>query len=281
MRKSISSVIALSSILLASFSPFWASVAQAQSASQPDTVNIPGTHQDELGCPGEWKPECENTMLSYDEEDDIWQGTYEIQPANDGDKKGPRYKAALNGSWDENYGANATANGPDIPLVVAQPTQVKFYYDNKTHWITDNFNTMIVVAMGTFQTQLGCKNNNDATCLRTWLQDPEGDGTFGVTTGGLNAGTYKVTFTLNEDGTNVIGEPQQFTVLKDGDTIYFGYDAVNNQTTISTTGAPVGNLSKQRAIWINRDTLLWNISGGSNLTFAMVYSPDATLELSP
>jgi len=31
---------------------------------------------------------------------------------NDQDKKGPRYKVALNGSWDENYGQNA--------LVVAQ-----------------------------------------------------------------------------------------------------------------------------------------------------------------
>jgi len=208
MPKSISSVIALCLILLVSFSSLLASTAQAQSASQPNAVNIPGTHQDELGCPGEWQPECENTMLSYDEEDDVWQGSYEIQPANDDDKKGPRYKVALNGSWDENYGANATANGPDIPLVVALPTQVKFYYDHKTHWITDNFNTMIIVAMGTFQTQLGCKNNNDATCLRAWLQDPEGDGTFGVTTAGLKAGTYKVTFTLNEDTSNVIGEPQ-------------------------------------------------------------------------
>jgi pullulanase len=281
LRKNISSIILLCAILLASFSPLFVSVAQAQSPSNPDSVNIPGTHQDELGCPGEWQPECENTMLTYDEEDDVWQGIYEIQPGNDDDKKGARYKAALNGSWSENYGANATANGPDIPLVVTEPTQVKFYYDHKTHWITDNFNTKIIVAMGSFQTQIGCNNNNDATCLRAWLQDPEGDGTFGVTASTLKAGTYNVTFTLNEDANNVVGEPQQFTVLNDGDAIYFGYDAVKNQTTISTTGAPVGNLTKQRAIWISKDTILWNISGGSNLTYALIYSSDARLELSP
>jgi hypothetical protein len=97
----------------------------------------------------------------------------------------------------------------------------------------------------------------------------------------LKAGTYTVTFTLNEDANNVIGEPQQFTVANDGDAIYFGYDAVKDKTTMSTTGAPVGNLTKQRAIWINRDTLLWNIRGGSGLTYALVYSPDASLELSP
>src|SRR5215212_3809452 len=281
MQKNISSVIAMCAILLASFSPLFASVARAQSPSNPDSVNIPGTHQDELGCPGEWQPECENTMLAYDEEDDVWQGTFEIQPGNDSDKKGPRYKAALNGGWSENYGINATSNGGDIPLVVPEPTQVKFYYDHKTHWITDNFNSKIIVAMGSFQTQIGCNNNNDASCLRAWLQDPDGDGTFGVTTSGLKVGTYKVTFTLNEDANNVIGEPQQFTVLKDGDAIYFGYDAVKNQTMISTTGAPVGNLTKQRAVWISKDTLLWNISGGSSLTYALVYSPEATLELSP
>ena len=281
MRKNTLTVIAICAILLASFSPLFVPLAQAQSPSNPDSVNIPGTHQDELGCPGEWQPDCKNTVLAYDEEDDVWQGTFEIQPGNDGDKKGPRYKAALNGSWDENYGLNATPNGADIPLVVTEPTQVKFYYDHKTHWITDNFNTKIIVAMGSFQTQIGCKNNNDATCLRAWLQDPDGDGTFGVTTTGLKAATYKVTFTLNEDANNVIGEPQQFTVLQDGDPVYFGYDAVKNQTTISTTGAPVGNLTKQRAIWIDRDTLLWKISGGSALTYALVYSQEAGLELSP
>jgi len=279
MLRNISSIIAIGAVLLGSFSPIFIPVAQAQPPSNPDSVNIPGTHQDELGCPGDWQPACENTLLAYDEEDDVWQGTFEIQPGNDGDKKGPRYKAALNGSWDENYGLNATPNGSDIPLVVKARTPVKFYYDHKTHWITDNFNSKIIVAMGSFQTQVGCKNNNDATCLRTWLQDPDGDGTFGVTTSGLKAGTYKVTFTLNEDASNVIGEPQQFTVLNDGDTIYFGYDTVKNQTTISTTGAPVGNLTKQHAIWISKDRLLWNIIGNSGWTYSLVYSPEATLEL--
>ena len=281
MQKMISSAITICVIIFSLFSPWSAAVSQAQSDENPEAVNIPGTHQDELGCPGEWQPECENTMLAYDEEDDVWQGVYEIQPANDADKKGPRYKVALNGSWDENYGANAAAGGPDIPLVVEEPTQVKFYYDHKTHWITDNFNSPIVVAMGSFQTQLGCFEDNDPTCLRTWLQDPEGDGSYGVLTGGLNAGTYNVTFTLNEDASQVIGEPQQFTVLEDGDVIYFGYDAMKNQTSIGTTGAPVGNLTKQRAVWINRDTLLWKISGGGNLTYALVYSPDGALKISP
>ncbi len=281
MRKTIFTLLVVAALTLASLSPLLISAAQAQQASNPESVNIPGTHQDELGCPGEWQPACEETMLTYDPEDDVWQGSFEIEPGNDEDQRGSRYKAAINGGWGENYGTNATPGGPDIPLMVDEPTLVKFYYDHKTHWITDNVNTPIIVAMGSFQTQIGCNRNNDATCLRAWLQDPEGDGTFGVTTGGLEAGTYNVTFVRNENAEDVIGEPQQFTVQSDGDAVYFGYDPVNDETTISTSGAPVGDLTRQRAIWINRDTILWNISGGSGLTYALVYSPDATLELSP
>ena len=280
MRKNDLNLALIFVILLASFSPVYSSVVNAQ-GSTPQIVNIPGTHQDELGCPGEWQPDCEDTLLTYDIEDDIWQGTYEIQPANDDDAKGPRYKAALNGGWGENYGVNATANGADIPLVVTEPTQVKFYYDHKTHWIADSFNNQIIVATGDFQTQIGCFNDSDASCLRAWMEDPDGDGLYDVTTRGINAGTYTVTFTLNEDPGNVIGESQQFTVTNDGDAIYFGYDSVKNQFTISTTGAPVGNLTKQRAIWINKDTILWNINGGSGLKYVLIYSNDAALELSP
>ena len=279
MPKTMFNIVILFALIVASFSPSFTTVSQAQSEANPESVNIPGTHQDELGCPGEWLPDCENTLLTYDEEDDVWQGTYEIQPGNDDDKQGPRYKAALNGSWTENYGANAAPGGADIPLVVDEPTQVKFYYDHKTHWITDNFNSPIVVAMGSFQTQVGCLEDNDATCLRSWLQDPDGDGIFGVLTGGLEAGTYNVTFTRAEDADQVIGEPQQFTVLEDGDSIYFGYDPLKNQTSISTAGAPVGSLTKQRAVWIKGNTLLWNVPGDSGWMYSLYYSPDATLEL--
>ena len=279
MRKTIPNILMICAILFASFSPLFASTAQAQSTPNPDSVNIPGTHQDELGCPGEWMPTCENTLLTYDLEDDVWQGTYEIQPANDADKKGPRYKAALNGTWDENYGTNAARGGADVPLLVTAPTQVKFYYDHKTHWVADSFNKKIVVAAGDFQSQLGCANDNDAGCLRSWLQDPEGDGLYAFTTSALKAGTYTVMLTLNEDVTQSLGDAQQFTVAKDGDEIYFGYDEVKKQTILSTTGAPKGSLSKLKAMWVNQDTLMWNVVGSPKYSYSIFYSPDATLNL--
>jgi pullulanase-type alpha-1,6-glucosidase len=224
-------------------------------------------------------PACDETFLIYVAEDDVWQGTFEVKPNNDQDKKGPRYKAALNGSWDENYGLNAVRGGADIPLVVITSTQVKFYYDHKTHWVTENINSPIVVAAGDFQTQLGCKNDNDAGCLRSWLEDPEGDGSFSFVTHALRKGTYNVTLAFNEDIQNTIGAPQTFTVNAYGDEIYFGYDTVKKELVISTTGAPKGSLAKLQAHWVNQDTLLWNITGSPRYSYSLFYSPDATLAL--
>ncbi len=254
-------------------------VVRAQETSQPDKVGIPGTHQDELGCPGEWQPDCEKTLLTYDPEDDVWQGEFLIEPNNDDDQRGPRYKVALNGTWDENYGKNATRNGADIPLVVSQPTQVKFYYDHKTHWITENFNKPVIVAMGDFQSQLGCTANNDAGCLRSWLQDPDGDDLFTFATRNLKAGTYSITLARNENPQDTISETTQFTVKADGDEIYFGYDTVKKEFIISTEGAPRGSLAKQKAHWVRRDTILWNTVGSPKYQYSLFYSPDATLEL--
>ena len=270
-------VITLVSTFANPFIPI--SLAATDVAPQPNTVAIAGTMQSELGCPADWMPSCDKTFLTYDDEDDVWQGAFNITPNDDQDKKGPRYKAALNGSWTENYGQNAIAGGSDIPLVVSAATQVKFYYDHKTHWATDNFNTPIVVAVGDFQTQLGCKNNNDAGCLRSWLEDPEGDGSYSFVTKALKQGTYQVSLALNEDVNTPVGTPPTFTVNANGDEIFFGFDMVKKELVVSTTGAPKGSLAKLQAHWVNQDTLLWNITGSPKFQYSLYYSPDATLSL--
>ena len=124
--------------------------------------------------------------------DDVWQGTFTV-PAGSWE-----YKAALNDSWDENYGANAQPGGANIPLNLGASTPVKFYYDHKTHWVTDNQNSVIAVAPGSFQSELGCPGDWDPGCLRSWLQDPDGDGIYTFETTALPAGSYEGKVALNE-----------------------------------------------------------------------------------
>ena len=79
----------------------------------PDSVTIAGSLQEELGCPGDWQPDCVATFLGFDAEDNAWQAEFDV-PAGMWE-----YKAALNGSWDENYGLGAVRDGANIPLDLA------------------------------------------------------------------------------------------------------------------------------------------------------------------
>ena len=105
-------------LLIASFlivsvfmAPTVSPVRAADDGTTPEKVTLPGTFQSELGCSADWMPDCDKTALTYDAEDDVWQGSFEVTPNNDQDKKGSRYKAAINGTWDVNYGQKGTAGG--------------------------------------------------------------------------------------------------------------------------------------------------------------------------
>jgi pullulanase len=254
----------------------------AQSVDKPETVTIAGTMQSKLGCPGDWQPTCSATYLTLDEEDDVWQEAREM-PAGDYE-----YKVAINQSWDENYGLNAESFGPNIPLSVTEARGVKFYYDHKTHWVTDNINAIIATVIGSFQDELGCANGWDPGCLRSWLQDPDGDGAYVFITQALPAGTYQAKVAIDESldenyGLNGArdGAEIEFTVPTHGAEIYFGYDAESHVLNISTEGAPKGDLKKARAHWLARDTIAWDVDTNWAETFTLHYSIDGELALSP
>ena len=206
----------------------------AVAATQPVSVTVAGDFQSERGCPGDWQPDCPATQLTYDPADDVWQGTWTL-PAGQW-----QYKVALNGSWDENYGANAALNGPSISLGLTAVTTVKFYYDHKTHWITDSQNSVIVTASGSFQSELGCSGDWDPSCLRSWLEDPAGGGIYRFSTDAIPAGTYEAKAAINEDwaenygaGGVPNGQNIGFTVPANA-TVTFTYDPVSHVLSVTS-----------------------------------------------
>jgi glycosidase len=166
--------------------------APADHTPDPGLATLVGSLQTEIGCAVDWDPACSASALSYDANDDVWQGAWTLPAGN------YEYKVALNGLWDENYGANAAQNGANIALSLAGETSVKFYYDHKSHWITDNRNHVIATIPGTIQLPLGCSEDWDPGCLRTWLQDADGDGIYTFSTSSLPAGSYEVKVAINE-----------------------------------------------------------------------------------
>jgi glucoamylase len=214
----------------------------ASGTPNPSSVTIAGDLQSEAGCPGDWDPACAATHLTYDASDDVWQGTFTL-PAGS-----YQYKAALNNAWDENYGLHAVPGGDNIPLA-APGGPVKFYYDHKSHWITDSVSTPVPVAVGSFQSELGCPGDWQPDCLRSWLEDPDGDGTATFQTTALLAGSYEAKVAVNESwdlnyGAGGVpgGANIPFTVPYDHAPVTFSYDGTTHVLTIS---APVshGDLS--------------------------------------
>jgi glycosidase len=219
-------LLALAAVLLVGI--LLAGTVAADHTPDPASVTIAGSLQSELGCPGDWQPECANTHIAFDAADDVWQGTFNLAAG------AYEYKAALNDSWTENYGANAQSNGPNIPLN-APGGDVKFYYDHKSHWITDNNNSRIATAAGDFQSELGCPGDWQPECLRSWLQDPDGDGTYSFVTEDIPAGNYETKAAMNE-GWNESYPPNNkaFSVPNECSTTTFTFVSATNAYDVAS-----------------------------------------------
>ena len=206
---------------------------RASHTPDPASVTLVGSLQSEAGCGGDWDPACAATHLTYDADDDVWQGTFAL-PAGSYE-----YKVALDDSWDENYGLNSTQDGPNIPLALASAGSVKFYYDHGTHWATDDRRSVIAVAPGSFQSELGCSGDWDPGCLRSWLQDPTGSGTYRFETTALPTGSYEAKVAIDEgwdENYGLGGAPGganiPFTVPQSGRRVVMTYDPVTHVLSI-------------------------------------------------
>ena len=231
--------------------------------TQPNNVSVPGTHNSEMGCPGDWQPDCAQAQLSLDGSDQIWKGTFATIPAGDFE-----YKAAINKSWDESYGASGGGN----IAYKAPGGDVNFYYDHATHWATSDAQGPIITAPGSFQSELGCSADWSPACMRPWLQDPDGDGTYTWSTDQIPAGNYdfKVAHKLGwaesygDNGNNVaLAVPSAGTVV----TISYVLATHQISTKLSKAGA-APDLKKAKAFWVAQDLVAWPaaaVPSGANL----------------
>lgn len=247
----------------------------------PDKVNIPGTLQPELGCPGPWAPDCEDTLLDYYAEWDVWFRTFELPAGN------YEYKVAIDGSWAENYGGFADRDGPNIALNVSEDVTITFYYDHKTNWIADDVRQTIVTAVGDFQTALGCSEDFQAECMLSWLQDVGGSGIYTWTTEAIPVGDYEARFAFNRDASVTYGEDGTadsdsiaFSVPEDNMPVAFTYDSTLNLMVVNVGGASLSaaNIRERRAHWVLADTILWQ-DVNPNHYHQLLYSPTADINV--
>ncbi|MFD5278486.1 alpha-amylase family glycosyl hydrolase [Pseudarthrobacter sp. NPDC058362] len=99
-------------------------------APQPDSVSVAGSLNQAMGCTNQWDPSCAEAMMTL-APDGMWRLTVDL-PAGSYE-----YKAALNGTWEENYGAEGIRNGSNLVLE-HDGGPVTFTYDHATHVITSS-----------------------------------------------------------------------------------------------------------------------------------------------
>jgi Ca2+-binding RTX toxin-like protein len=150
------------------------------------------------------------------------------------------------------------------------------------HWITDSHGSVIATAPGNYQSELGCSGDWDPSCLRSWLEDPDGNGIYQFSTNAIPAGTYETKAAINEEWTENYGAggvpngPNiSFTVPANA-TVTFSYNRVSHilsVTAISPNMQPAATVTNGQCLAASA------ASGMINLTLSDADGDPLTLTL--
>ncbi|WP_278236633.1 pullulanase-type alpha-1,6-glucosidase [Isoptericola sp. AK164] len=245
--------------------------------SDIDMVTVPGSHNSEMGCAGDWTPDCENARLT-ERADGVYEGTFDV-PAGDYE-----YKVAINGSWDLNYGAGGEQNGPNATYS-HDGGEVTFYWDPVSTDFSSTAQGPIVTLPGSYQDEAGCPGDWQPECLATWAKDPDGDGVYTWSTDALPGGAYEVKVAhgmswaenYGVDGARD-GANYSFSV-GESETVTFSYDIATHELTIGTENPPLAGLGQQAAHWVREDLLLAPGDLGTGDTWTLWTAPKGGLEV--
>lgn len=242
------------------------------------SVSVPGSFNQEAGCPGDWQPDCAAVQMT--QVDGIWTLSLADLPVGSYE-----YKIATEKKWDENYGAGGALNGPNIVLV-HDGGPITFYFDPRTKNIRSTADGPIITLAGSFQSELGCTADWAPSCLAAMMFDQNGDGTFQFTTDDLPTGSYEVKVTHglgwdeNYGAGGLANGPNIAFTASAGKVVTFRYALDTHVLTVKTTDPPLAGVGEQRAHWIDADTIAWPADLGSTAagaTWQLYASPDASL----
>ena len=256
--------------------------------TQPESVSVPGSFNEEVGCAGDWQPDCALIDLTLDENDLVWKATFEDGNAIPAGSYA--YKVAINDSWDENYGLGAVRDGPNIPLD-STGDSITFYYSHATNWVTDsNATPHLFTAPGSFQSELGCSADWDPSCMRSWLQDPDGDGVWTLVTTQLPAGSYEakaaqdLTWDVNWGAGGVPGGDNIPFVVGEGQGALFSFDEATKVLTVSAFDVEEPDsgpdLSTADAVLLQPDLVAWDLPAErTGWTYRLYVGPEGAFAL--
>ncbi|MGP9538551.1 pullulanase-type alpha-1,6-glucosidase [Brachybacterium sp. AOP43-C2-M15] len=220
------------------------------------SVTVPGSHNAAMGCPGDWQPDCAEAQLVEDPESGLFTGTFDV-PAGD-----HSYKVAIGGSWEENYGVGGVPGGDDIAYT-HEGGPLTFWYDPSTHVVSNSAEGPFVTLPGSFNAALGCSEDWMPPCMRTWMQDPDGDGVLTFSTDSLPGGSYEVKPAHGgswDENYGVGGERggENYTFsTQEGEIVNFSYDLATHVLTIEASDPLTAGSGKQLGHLVDAGTVAW------------------------
>jgi len=210
-------------------------------------VVLAGSFQDELGCYGDWVPDCTNTALIYNSDSELFEADLNI-PTGCYD-----YRVVLENSWENSFGQEGIHNGPNYTISIpANPDITHFTYDPVSHIVSSTpysgapQEATKISFNGTLQNELGCAYDYEYECDNPALlfnpDSGEWEGNFTLPAGCY---TYQVKETIGCNNITFYGENGlawgnaiQLYVPSDGE-IKFSYDPQTHiMSSTPYSGAP-------------------------------------------
>lgn len=220
-----------------------ASPAIAQSA-----VSAPGSFNSEIGCSGDWQPDCAQAQLTA-ASPTVWRGHYSLPTGS------YEFKIAYDNAWTENYGAGGVFNGSNMGFTSTPGSTVYLSYNSTTHLTDIGFDPLptTVTLAGTFQSELGCPGDWNPGCADSFMAlDPDGLWYASLL---LPTGNYEFKIAYDQmwdvnygAGGIANGSNMALNVL-DPSTVYFRYNEITHLTDFQFSPFGAGGAVPEPATW--------------------------------
>lgn len=157
----------------------------------------------------------------------------------------------------------------NIALNLTEANMSLFFTVIRPTGFTSDQNARIVTAPGSFQSELGCPDDWQPDCLRSWLQDVDGDGVYTLETTALPQGAYEAKAAINQGWTENYGQNGAagganiaFYVPTTGAKVVFRFVSATNTLTVQAGHGPDNNVEWDGLRHDSRDSL-YRTPGGA------------------
>jgi pullulanase-type alpha-1,6-glucosidase len=246
----------LAALLLATASVLGAAPPVQAEGPDESTVSVPGSFGTAIGCAEDWQPDCEQAELALDPDSGMYTGTFDV-PAGE-----HAYKIAIDDSWEESYGAGGVPGGDDIEIS-HEGGPLAIWYDPATHIASSSAEGPFITLPGSFNAALGCPEDWMPSCMRTWMQDADGDGVHTFSTTDLPRGSYEVKVAHGgswDESYGAGGEPGGENLsfsTQEGEIVTFSYDQATHELTIEAADPLTAGSGKQLGHFVDAGTIAW------------------------